>query len=101
MFCILFKNNILNRQYFLAPKALSCKMKCKWMIKQPWSVSKYYTGRYLQNHRTLDQDIWFPQLQFEKVTSQEVRGRTVQPASSVWQWWFNRCYHHIKIQVYI
>jgi hypothetical protein len=29
MFCILFKNNILNRQYFLAPKALSCKMKCK------------------------------------------------------------------------
>jgi len=54
------------------------------MRKQPWSVSKYYTGRYLQNHRTLDQDIWFPQLQFEKLTSQEeVRGRTVQPAFSV------------------
>jgi radical SAM superfamily enzyme len=43
-----------------------------------------YTGRYLQNHRTLYQDIRFLQLQFEKVTSQEeVRGRTVQPASSV------------------
>jgi hypothetical protein len=32
---------------------------------------------------------------------EEVRGGTVQPASSVWQWWFNRCYHQIKIQVYI